>query len=474
MVETAAEVAAAGPDPRRRGLEARILDFVGALRRAGVPVAVSDDLDALRAAGIVDLLDRDQLREGFAATLIKSAGHRPAFDTLFDVYFPRRTDRLPGEADEDPENGAAQPDEPRDVGDFLAELVEVIRTADDAALRRLAQEAVEAFGAVPGPDGATQYFGYRIWRSINLQGVLRRLLGEAGVGDDTLPDRLARDEFEERLRRFREAVDAELRRRLAARRGEEEVARTAVRSLPEDVDFFAISHDEQTEMRRAVRPLARRLATRLALRRRNRKDGRLDMRRTIRESLSTGGVPLQPYYRARRQSRPDLMLLCDVSGSVAAFSRFTLLFCHALTGQFSRVRSFAFIDTVDEVTGLFEQGDASEAIARINTEADLVWLDGHSDYGHALETFHARFADEVNPRTTVLVLGDARNNYRAANTWVLRDLRRRGKAVYWLNPEPVRHWGSGDSIATSYATAVDQMAECRNLRQLAEFVETLG
>jgi len=251
------------------------------------------------------------------------------------------------------------------------------------------------------------------------------------------------------------------------------VARTAVRPLPEDVDFFRVSNDEQVTMSRAVRPLARKLASRLAIKRRRARDGRLDVRRTVRHSMSTGGVPIDPHFRARRIHRPELVLLCDVSGSVAAFARFTLLLCHALQGSFSRVRSFAFIDTVDEVTRLFEGGDFGAAMSRLSTEADLVWLDGHSDYGHAFEAFAHRYGDAVTPRTTVLVLGDARNNYRAANTAVLRELRRNARHVYWLNPEPVAHWGTGDSIALDYAAAVDGMIECRNLRQLADFVESL-
>lgn len=453
-----------------------MLDLTRALREAGVPVAVSDGLDAMRVAGAVDLLKRAQLREGLAAALVKSAGHRPAFDVAFDVFFPPRTGAPPPTA-EDGEPGAAGERDPhdatpRDIGDFLADLVGRALDGDDAAIRALAIEAVDGYGRVDNRDGTTGYFGYRVWRTINLAGLLRRLMESAP--DDALANRLAKDDLELRLRRFREAVDAELRRRLAEARGPHDVARHAVRALPEDVDFFRISSDDEAEMRRAVRPLARRLATRLAVKRRRARRGPIDVRRTVRHSLSTGGAPVDLHHRSKRTSRPELVLLCDISGSVAAFSRFTLMFCHALQGQFSRVRSFAFIDTVDEVTGLFEHGDFGAAMRRMVTEADVVWLDGHSDYGHALAAFHARYLDAVTPRTTVLLLGDARNNYRAANTWVLREIARRAKRVYFLNPEPVRHWGSGDSVAPDYASAVDGMVECRNLRQLADFVETLG
>jgi uncharacterized protein with von Willebrand factor type A (vWA) domain len=260
---------------------------------------------------------------------------------------------------------------------------------------------------------------------------------------------------------------------MVERRGRDDVARKLVRALPEDVDFFHVTADEHAEMRRAVKPLARRLATRLAVKRRRARRGRLDVRRTLRRSLASGGVPIDPAWKSRRITRPELLLICDVSGSVAAFAKFTLMFCHALQGQFARVRSFAFVDTVDEVTHLFEEGDFSDAMRRLNSEADVVWVDGHSDYGHAFERFHAGWADSITPRTTILVLGDARNNYRAANAWVLADLKRRGRRLYWLNPEPAATWDSGDSIVREYARHCDDFVECRTLRQLAKFVERI-
>lgn len=441
-------------------LQQRILDLVRALRRAGVPVSVSDDLDAMRAAAVVDLADRGQLREALAATTVKAAGHRATFDALFEVFFPL--------------GGAPRGREPRDVDDFLADLARRVREGDDEALRQLAAEAVGSYGGVENRDGTTSYFAYRVFRQINLAGVLRRALAEAGESGDALAERLARDEFERRLAGFRAGVDAELQRRLVAARGPEEVARRTVGPLPEDVDFFRLTADEQAALRRGVQPLARKLATRLAVRRRRAADGRLDVRRTVRRSLSTGGALLEPSFRARRVSRPELVVLCDVSGSVSAFARFTLSFCHALTDSFSRVRSFAFIDGVDEVTGLFATGDVGDAVRRMASEADVVWQDGHSDYGHALSAFCAGYPDAVTPRSTLLVLGDARNNYRPANAWALAELAARARHTYWLNPEATALWGTGDSLALDYAAHVDAMVECRNLRQLAGFVESLA
>jgi len=165
------------------------------------------------------------------------------------------------------------------------------------------------------------------------------------------------------------------------------------------------------------------------------------------------------------------MVVADISGSVASFARFTLMFVYAMSSQFSKVRSWVFIDGIDEITRFFDQAtDVQEAVLRVNTEADVVWVDGHSDYGHALEVFHERHAQEVSPKTSIIILGDARNNYHAAQAWVLKELRKRARHLYWLNPEPRGYWDTGDSILSDYAPHCDGVYECRNLRQLESFV----
>jgi uncharacterized protein with von Willebrand factor type A (vWA) domain len=168
------------------------------------------------------------------------------------------------------------------------------------------------------------------------------------------------------------------------------------------------------------------------------------------------------------------MVVADISGSVASFARFTLQLVHALASQFSRVRSFVFIDGIDEVTGFFEgNADLGDAVKRINTEADVVWVDGHSDYGHAFEVFHEKWGKEVNPKTSVIILGDARNNYHASQSWVLAELRKTARHLYWIDPEPAAYWNTGDSVIGDYAKYCDGVYECRNLRQLERFVEAV-
>ena len=179
-------------------------------------------------------------------------------------------------------------------------------------------------------------------------------------------------------------------------------------------------------------------------------------------------MPAEPKFKHPHPSKPEIMVVADISGSVASFARFTLQFVYAMASQFSKVRSWVFIDGIDEVTRFFQESDdVTDAVQRVNTEADVVWVDGHSDYGHAFEVFHQRHYREITPKTSMILLGDARNNYHASEAWVVDEMRKRGRHVYWLDPEPRGYWDTGDSIVSEYGKYCDGVFECRNLRQLA-------
>jgi uncharacterized protein with von Willebrand factor type A (vWA) domain len=439
----------------------RVLGFTHALREAGIPVAVSETMDALRAAEHVDLLDRTAFKAALAATTIKSDSQRDAFDVIFDLYF---ADIAPADA--------ARPGSPPSADAFMAELAAALQGGDSAALGGLAERAVEAFGRVENSPSGSLYFEYPVFRAIDLNIVL----GRATQGDGDLPPleaRLRREGVERRIRDFRGLVQRGVRGRVAARKGPDYVASYAVRPVLEDVDISTATLDELERIRQAIRPLARRLATRAALKQRRSSRGRLDVRRTVRHSLSTGGVPFDTFLKKRAPHRPELFLLCDVSDSVARFARFSLMLIHALHSEFSKVRSFAFIDTVDEVTHLFEQEDFGLALERLNTEAEVVWLDRNSNYGTALERFEERFAADLGPKTTLLILGDARSNNRNPREWALKEIAGRAHRTFWLNPESIVYWDTGDSVATRYAAFTDGMVEVRTLRQLEDFVATV-
>jgi hypothetical protein len=331
----------------------------------------------------------------------------------------------------------------------------------------------------PGrPVGGTYYL-YRTLRQLDLDDLQQRLMemarerGEIEEGE--LADRLAHEEYQARLKELRELIEEEIRRRLVADRGVEAMARTLRKPLPEDIEFMHASREEMLALQQAVYPLTRAMAARLAQRRRRRHRGHLDFRKTIRESLSYGGVPADPKFKNPHPSKPEIMVVADISGSVASFARFTLQFVYAMASQFSKVRSWVFIDGIDEVTRFFQESeDVTDAVQRVNTEADVVWVDGHSDYGHALEVFHQRHFHEITPKTSMILLGDARNNYHASEAWVVDEMRKRGRHVYWLDPEPRGYWDTGDSIVSEYGKYCDGVFECRNLRQLQQFVATIA
>ncbi|MBX6388987.1 MAG: VWA domain-containing protein [Frankia sp.] len=472
----------------------RTVEFTAALRRAGVPVSTAETVDAVRAVGAVGWLDREAVRAAFAATMCKRPLYRNAFDTLFELYFPPRigdgaAGGLAGEGDGEPgEQGSESRLDGTPPEDLDPEQLEALRQAlrerlrqalldgDDAALRELARHAVAAFGAAPGgPNGSRSWFVFRVLRAMSpdtlIAALLAAMLGPQDRGG--LAERIARQTISDRIRQFEEMVQTEIRRRMAEERGIEATERTAVKPLADQVEFLRASHADLVELRRQVYPLARRLATRLTAKRRLGRSGRLDFRRTVRASLATGGVPLETKHRPHKPHKPELVVLCDVSGSVASFAHFTLLLTHALREQFSKVRAFAFIDTTDEVTRFLRGLDLGDMMARIATEAELVWFDGHSDYGHAIEVFAERYPDAVGPKTSLLVLGDARNNYRATKANIFRQLCAQARHAYWLNPEPRSYWGSGDSATAAYGELVDDMVECRNVEQLEAFIERL-
>ena len=295
----------------------------------------------------------------------------------------------------------------------------------------------------------------------------------AQTDPDSFAEEVARREIRQRIADFRRMVVEEVRRRTAEVRGKEAVARTAVPKQAEQVEFLSAYADQLAQLRRTVHPLARRLASRLAVRRKHAKRGQMDLRRTLRRSMSTGGVPMRPAFKTRRPGRPELVVFCDVSGSVAGFSHFTLLLVQALREQFSKVRVFAFVERADEVTHLFAPGsDLASVMSRVLREAELVTFDGHSDYGGALASMVEHWPDAVGPRSSLLILGDGRTNYRDPNLTVLKRLAGQARHTHFLNPEPRNHWGTGDSAALRYADLVP-MHECRTAAQLADVVEAL-
>lgn len=492
-VADGAEPSGAANDPLFDLLEG----FVTELRTAGLPVSLSENIDAAEAVRHIPIEDRAAFKYALAATLVKNNAHWRTFETLFEVYFSLRGREYAigdeagelGDGDFDDQDGEDGPPGMGGEGgggdglspEELAEMLfQAMMKGDEGLMRALSKQAVKRYaGMEPGrPVGGTYYL-YRTLRNLDLDGMLERLMEQAReqAPDGTLTpleERLEKDEFEHRIEKLKKEIEAEIRRRLVADRGAEAMAKTLRKPLPEDVDFMHASREEMANLRRAIYPLTRKLAVRLARKRRHGRKGPLDFRNTVRHSLSYGGVPAEPKFRYPRPSKPEIIVIADISGSVAAFARFTLHLVYAISGQFSKVRAFVFIDGLDEVTRFFEGvDDIAEAVHRVNTEADVVWVDGHSDYGHAFEVFWEAYGKDIGPKSTVLILGDARNNYHASQSWILKEIEHRARKLFWLNPEPKAYWDTGDSIVGEYGAHCDGVFEVRNLRQLERFVDNL-
>lgn len=469
--------------------------FIVELRSAGLPVSLTENLDAVEAVKHIPIEDRETFKYALAGTLVKNHSHWKAFETVFEVYFSLRGqeyelvegewESIDTQNEEENQQSGQMPGQGGSqeglTQEQLAEMLfQALANKDQNLMRAVARQSVQRFaGMEPGrPVGGTYYL-YRTLRNLNLEEVLDRLLTNSNEKNNSdvsnfLDERLRKDEYEHRIEQLKKEIEAEIRRRLVADRGVEAMAKTLRKPLPEDVDFMHASREEMIALRRAIWPLTRKLAVRLARKRRHGRKGPLDFRRTVRQSLSYGGVPVEPKFKYPKPSKPEIMVIADISGSVAAFARFTLHLVYALNNQFSKVRSFVFIDGLDEVTDFFENvDDITEAIHRVNTEADVIWVDGHSDYGHAFEIFDDRFGKDVGSKTTVIILGDARNNYHASQSWVIKNIEDKARKVFWLNPEPRSYWDTGDSIVGEYSDHCNGTFEVRNLKQLEAFVENL-
>ena len=423
------------------------------LRRLGVTVAVGQLVDAARALEVVDLADPAQLRLAMRATLVKRAEHLPLFEAVFDAVF---TPPPPA-----PAGGFTDPAE------FDTALLDALRRGDDPALGGLAGLAVELFGGMDdGTVASARYHVRRTLRQLDLSRMLARAIAASdGDGAENL------GALHARLAEFERSVAVEVARRLGDT--DDPAVAWAAPDLA-DIEFLGASAADLARLQDAVRPLARLLAARLARRRQRCAAGRLDMRRTLRRSLSTGGVPVDLHHHRAKARRPEVVVLADLSGSVAEFARFFLLLMHALHDELPRVRSFCFVDDVDEVTGLLESLPSGLEVRHLLHTTKIVGESGHSDYGAALAAFSDRYGDALSPRTTLLVTGDARANGRDPQPEVLETMARSVRRLYWLNPEPRRLWDTRDSVMSDYADPCNEVVEVRTVGQLTSFVASLA
>jgi uncharacterized protein with von Willebrand factor type A (vWA) domain len=444
------------------GFAREVLAFAEDLREEGVAVGTSEILDAFQVLEQVPWSDQRDFREANAATLAKSPEDRRVFELVFDRFFFRAAEAEAARQRITEGSRAAAGEGDINLETLRQQIAAALKDGSDAALRDLARLAIAAFGQGEGSG----VLGVDVQR-------IRRALGLRAEPQPDLPDDDPRREGtpREQLRRFEAHLRRELERALIERTGllpPKRPLNELDRTLPSGpIRDLAAVH-------RVVAQLKRRLATQGRELRGRKRHAHVDVRRTMRASLETGGVPITLKYRPQRPRRPEIFVLCDVSTSVTSASTFFLSVLHALHDAFRKLRSFVFIERISEVTDVFERErdfrSASEAISR---DAGVADISGYTDYGRVWEEFLRLIEDELHPRATVIVLGDARTNGRPPRDDVFAAITAKAGRTFWLNPEPRLYWNYGDSVIAAYERHCVAF-ECWRTDQLEEFVKVLS
>jgi uncharacterized protein with von Willebrand factor type A (vWA) domain len=447
------------------GIAARLVEFCEELRAEGVAAGTSELLDGFAVLREVPWTEPEDFRSALSATLAKSPEDRRVFELVFDRFFFRAAEAAAVKAgirEAQGAEGAADFDE-INLDTLRQQIAAALRDGSEAAMRDLARLAIAAFGRRGEGSGVIGVDVQRIRRSLGLRAEPQPDLPEDDPRRDGLPrEQLKR--FEELLRRELERQQIERTEALPPKRPLNELDR-ALPSGP--LQDLAAVH-------RVVMQLKRRLKTQGQESRGHRRHAHVDVRRTMRASLETGGVPVQLKYRPTRPRRPEIYVLCDVSTSVTSASVFFLSVLHALHDSFRKMRSFVFIERISEVTDVFQRernfATVSEAIAR---DAGVADVSGYTDYGRVWSEFRELVEDDLHPRATVIVLGDARTNGRDPGAEIFAQVASRAGRTFWLNPEPRLYWNYGDSVISAYERYC-QAFECWTTAQLEDFVKALA
>jgi uncharacterized protein len=449
--------------PPAADFPAQVLSFADELRAEGLAIGTAELLDAFEALGEVPWTQREDVKEALAATLAKSQEDRRVFDLIFERYFFRAAEAEAIEQDVREEGGIdASGAQLIDLDALRAQIAAALAEGNDAAMRDLARLAIAAFGRQGEGSGVIGVDVQRIRRALGLRAEPQPELPPDDPRAEGLPREAIR-EFEAHLRRELERAMIERTRKLPPSRPLNELDRALPSGPLQDL----------AQVHRIVAQLKRRLATQGHEHRGRRKHAQVDVRRTMRASLQTGGVPIVVKTRPRRPRRPEIYVLCDVSTSVTSASVFFLSVLHALHDAFRKLRSFVFIERISEVTEIFERERNFKAVNEaIGRDAGVADISGYTDYGRVWEEFLTLIEDDLHPRATVIVLGDARTNGRDPRDDLFAQITAKAGRTFWLNPEPRLYWNYGDSVIAAYERHC-QAFECWTTSQLEDFVKAL-
>jgi uncharacterized protein with von Willebrand factor type A (vWA) domain len=446
------------------GLAAKLLGFCEELRGEGVAVGTSEILDAFAALDQVPWTSREDFREALAATIAKSQEDRRLFELIFERWFFRAAESEAISRGIEEQGRRHEGAERLDIDELREQVRQAIVEGNDGEMRDLARLAISAFGREGEGSGVVGVDVQRIRRTLGLSAGSQPAPVD-GAAELPPIDRDQLNAFERHLRRELERDLIERTSTLPPSRPLAELDRTLPTSPTQDL----------AAVHRAVSQMKRRLATLGHEQRGRRKGQAVDVRRTMRASLETGGVPMHIRYRPKRPRRPEIYVLCDVSTSVTSASVFFLSVLHALHDSFRKLRSFVFIERISEVTDVFEHERDFRVIAqRISSEGGVADISGYTDYGRVWLEFLGRISDDLGPRSTVIVLGDARTNGREPHADVFAQVAERSGRLFWLNPEPKLYWNYGDSVMAAYERHCDGAFECWTTRHLENFVNVVA
>ncbi len=471
-------------------MQKKILEFTNILRKSGIRVSTAETLDAFQALDELSIDDREIFRDALRATMVKRGEEVPTYDELFDLYWSGFYDNLRetfGDAagslsdlgidlEELLKRIAQQIQAMQGDPGELSDLARAMLTADLSVLEQLIRAAAEQAGSGRIENFLQLgFFSRRTLEQMNAEGAVQELrdlaarLEAAGMSPEEVG--ALRRLIDALMEAARRAVRAFTERELQ-KQNHDYMEKFRRETLLEK-SFYHLSEDEIRKMREVVERLAQKIKNILSIRRRRLKRGKLDLHQTLRRNMSHGGIPFELVFKQRKKDRPKLVILCDISSSVANVSRFMLQFVYSLQEAFTKIRAFVFVAELGEVTHVLHEGEIGQAIEKVLEGGDVINVYTRSNFGHAFHHFWQNFLSAVDSKTTVLVLGDARNNYNDPRAWCLRDIHNKAKNVVWLNPESPSAWGFGDSVMDKYLPYTDITEECRNLRQLSAMVDRL-
>lgn len=466
-------------------MEDRIVEFANVLRRNGVRVSLSENMDAFRALGLVGIRDPHLFRNALRTTLIKRAGDVKPFEELFDFFFlgigetiDALDRRIMEELGLTPEQFQQMLEQIQRLlkkmeGD-LSELTRALLTGNRGELERLLREAASQEAEAGSLDSFRLTPYTRMAGRLQLDRVrtevegFKAMLQMLAAGGEDLQNvmRYLDERMRDLNRLLREIIQQEQRKRGV------EPSDYSQRSSFADKSFSFYTEDDIRRMNEAVARLAQRLKNRLSVRRKKDARGRFNVKATLRTNMQYGGVPFHIELDRRKKTKPQVMILCDISDSVLNASRFMLQFVYSVQDLYTKVRSFVFVSDIGEVTKLFAEHEIHRAVETA-LKGEVIDVFSHSNFGRAFELFYKNYFAAVTGKTTVLIIGDGRNNYNRPNEWVLKEIQQKAKQLIWLNPESRMTWGVGDSEMPRYVPYCDVAEECRNINQLYKVVDLI-